>query len=139
MEVISTYEEQAQEFLDKCNARMEITLVCRMKNKKWHDQESRNRYEVVLTTPKGTTVFPFWDSVVNTQHNLRPSKYSILACLEKYDVGSMDDFFDEFGYEIHSGSDVVDFLDTYNAVIKQYRDLCHIFTPEQMDMLREIY
>ena len=135
---MTDYEKQAQDFLDKCNARMTVTLVCRMKNDKWLDQVSRNRYEVTLSTPKGIMVFPFWDSVINTQHNLRPSKCSILACLEKYDVGSIDDFFNEFCWEITSGSDVIRFLDTYNETVKQYKDLCRIFTPEQMEMLREI-
>lgn len=133
------YEAVAQDFLDKCNAKMEITFVTKMKNRNWGDQVSRNRYEVVLQTPKGIATFPFWDSVINTQNHLRPSKYSILACLEKYDVGSMDDFFDEFCWEITSGSDVVRFLDTYNETVKQYRDLCRIFTPEQMELLRDIY
>ena len=136
---MSEYEKQAQNFLDACNARMEITFVCRMKNDKWHDQYARNRYEVAISTPKGTMMFPFWDSIINTQNNQRPSKYSILACLEKYDVGSVDDFFDEFCWEITCGSDVIKFLDTYNETVKQYRDICRIFTPEQMEMLREIY
>jgi hypothetical protein len=133
------YEAIAQDFLDKCDARMTVTFVCRMKNDKWGDQDTRNRYEVTLSTPKGIMVFPFWDSIVNTQNHQRPSKYSILSCLEKYDVGSIDDFFNEFGWEITSGSDVIKFLDTYNETVKQYKDLCRIFTPEQMEMLREIY
>ena len=133
------YEAIAQDFLDKCNATMEITFVCRMKNINWHDLESRNRYEVAIKTPKGIAIFPFWDSIINTQHHLKPSKYAILACLEKYDVSSIDEFFNEFCWEITSGSDVIRFLDTYNETVKQYRDLCRIFTPEQMVMLREIY
>jgi hypothetical protein len=51
----------------------------------------------------------------------------------------MDDFMSEFGYEIKSTKDMADFLTTYNAVVKEYQDLCCIFTPEQMEMLREIY
>lgn len=68
----------------------------------------------------------------------KPTPYDILACLEKYEVGTMNDFFDEFGYEIHSADDMFSFMNTYNAVVKEYRDLCRIFTPEQMEMLREI-
>ena len=103
------YEAIAQDFLDKCSAKMEITFITKMKNRNWGDQVSRNRYEVVLQTPKGIATFPFWDSIINTQNHLKPSKYSILACLEKYDVGSMDDFFNEFCWEITSGSEVVRF------------------------------
>lgn len=69
----------------------------------------------------------------------KPNAYAILACLEKYDVGSMDDFMHEFGYEIKSANDMANFIQTYNAVVKEYNDLCRIFTPEQMEKLREIY
>jgi hypothetical protein len=68
----------------------------------------------------------------------KPTEYDILACLIKYDPGTMNEFFDEFGYEIHSGDDLLRFLNTYNAAVKEYRDLCRIFTEEQMDMLRNI-
>lgn len=67
-----------------------------------------------------------------------PTSYCILACLQKYDVGTMNDFFHEFGYEVHSADDMFTFMNTYNAVVKEYRDLCRIFTEEQMEMLREI-
>lgn len=69
----------------------------------------------------------------------KPNAYAILACLEKYDVGSMDDFMHEFGYEIRSAKDMANFIQTYNAVVKEYNDLCRIFTPKQMMKLREIY
>lgn len=67
-----------------------------------------------------------------------PTPYDILACLTKYEVGTMNDFFHEFGYEIHNVDDMFCFLNTYNAVVKEYYDLCRIFTEEQMEMLREI-
>ncbi len=67
-----------------------------------------------------------------------PTEYDILACLEKYEVGSMDDFMYEFGYEIKSVKDMTNFINTYNAVVKEYNDLRRIFTEEQMEALREI-
>ena len=68
----------------------------------------------------------------------KPSEYTILACLTKYDPGTMHDFFDEFGYELNNVDDMFCFMNTYNAVVKEYRDLCRIFTEEQMTILREI-
>lgn len=70
---------------------------------------------------------------------IKPTPYSILACLEKYEVGSMDDFMHEFGYEIKSAKDMANFIQIYNAVVKEYNDLCRIFTPKQMETLREIW
>lgn len=72
--------------------------------------------------------------------NAKPTEYSILACLEKYPVdGSIDDFMHEYGYEIRSTRDFTNLLNTYNAVIQEYNDLCRIFTSEQMERLREIW
>ena len=136
---MNKYDEQALNFLEKSNARMEIEFVGRMKNDAWNDKESRNKYKVTIATPKGTMVFPFWDSLMNTQNGEHPRAYSILACLEKYDVGTIDDFVSEFGYEVHKWSDVKRIEGIYNAVVKEYKNLCRLFTPEQMDMLREIY
>ena len=69
----------------------------------------------------------------------QPNAYSILSCLEKYEVGTMESFIYEFGYEIKSFKDYIRVGKIYNAVVKEYRDLCRIFTPEQMEMMREIY
>lgn len=67
-----------------------------------------------------------------------PTSYDILACLNKYDVGTMDDFMSEFGYEIKCVEDMTDFINTYNAVVKEYQDICRCFTDEQIEKLREI-
>ena len=82
--------------------------------------------------------FPTIPQFIEQQRKTRPSAYDILACLEKYDVGTIDDFVREFGYEVRKWSDVRRIEDIYHAVVKQYHDLCRIFTPEQMEMLREI-
>lgn len=76
--------------------------------------------------------------LLQKQKEAKPTAYDILACLQKYEVGSMDDFMSEFGYEIHSVKDMTNFINTYNAVVEEYNNLCRIFTPEQMKMLREI-
>ena len=67
-----------------------------------------------------------------------PSEYDILACLTKYDVGSMDDFMDEFGYEIKCVKDMTNFINTYNAVVKEYNDIRRCFTEEQIEAMQEI-
>lgn len=67
-----------------------------------------------------------------------PTEYDILACLQKYEVGSMEDFFQEFGFEIKSAKDMTNFFTTYNAVVEEYRDICRCFTPEQIEAMQEI-
>ena len=59
--------------------------------------------------------------------------YDVLSCLQKCDVGTFEDFCSEFGYD-----DSITTHNMYIAVIKEYKQLERIFTPEQMEWLREI-
>ena len=72
------------------------------------------------------------------RENAIPTEYDILACLTKYDVGSMDDFMHEFGYEIKCTKDMTNFINTYNAVVKEYNDVRRCFTEEQIEAMAEI-
>ena len=112
--------------------------------------DSINHTEITLMTleqfiKKYGYQFPSYCSQTSLRNKLKefkstavPTPYDILACMNKYDVGTMNDFFDEFCYEIHSADDMFRFMNTYNAVVKEYNNLCRIFTEEQMEMLREI-
>lgn len=110
------------------------TKFTNMSYTEYHDAAIRKSHDAVL--PKD---FPTIPQFLEMKRKARPSAYDILACLEKYDVGTIDDFINEFGYEVRKWSDVRRIEDTYHAVVKEYHDLCRIFTPEQMEMLREIY
>ena len=140
------YNQGAIDFLSSCQAKLEIHYAGTSINHLWNEKQPRDMYSFVITTQRGSMNGIFWDSLDNTKKRINekgkatsPNEYSILACLEKYDVGTMDEFMQEFGYEIRNANDLVNFIATYNAVVKEYRDLCRIFTPEQMDKLREIY
>lgn len=100
---------------------------------------------VNIVTPKGNMQVKFWDSISNTIKNSYPNRariyptvYDILACLQKYDVGSIDDFMSEFGYEVNEWADVKRIQNIYNAVVKEYNDVCRCFTEEQIEAMQEI-
>lgn len=135
---MNEYVKQAQDFLKSCNATMQITYTGIDTNKDWDDKKLRNTYSVTITTPKGNMKIKFWDSIYNTEHAIKPTEYDILACLEKYDVGTIDDFVSEFGFEVHKWADVKRIENTYNAVVKEYQDICRCFTPEQIETMQEI-
>lgn len=63
-----------------------------------------------------------------------PSDYSILACLQKYDVGTFEDFCGDFGYDTDSRKAEK----IYFAVQKEYSELVRLFTEEELEELREI-
>lgn len=136
---MTEYKKQAIDFLKKSNATMKIEFIGAETNQNWNDNIKRNKYQFTITTPKGSMTGNFWDSLAHTESKVKPTEYDILSCIEKYDPGTMNDFFDEFGFEIQNADDIFRFLNTYNAVVKEYRDLCRIFTSEQMEELRAIY
>lgn len=135
---MSEYVKQARDFLESCGAKMEINYLHK-EIPDWGDNKPRNKYLFVIITPLGMLHDYFYDSLSNTERGIYDvNEYDILACLEKYDVGTIDDFVSEFGCEVHKWDDVRRIERTYKAVVRRYKRLCEIFTPEQMEELREI-
>ena len=66
----TTYQQQALDFLEKCNATMEIEFIGTDTNQNWHDSTRRNKYRFTITTPKGKMIGEFWDSIHNTEITL---------------------------------------------------------------------
>ena len=135
---MNEYVAQAKEFLKNCNATMKITKIGCEQNKNWNDGNWHNTYRVTIKTPLGSMWVKFWDSVYSTQNCDQPNEYDILVCLQKYDVGTIDDFIKEYGYEVHEWADVKRIEKIYNAVVKEYEDVCRCFTEEQIEAMREI-
>lgn len=135
---MNEYVKQAKDFLTSCNSTMKIIQIGCEQNKNWNDNGWHNTYRATIKTPMGSMWVKFWDSVYNTERGIEPNEYDILACLEKYDVGTIDDFVSEFGYEVNEWSDVKRIQNIYNAVKRQYKSLCRCFTPEQIEAMQEI-
>lgn len=132
---MSEYEKQALDFLRKSRANMSITLMGKAFNENWDDKKLRNVYDVDINTARGNMKVKFWDSIFNTNKKIKPTEYDILACLTKYDPGTFSDFCCEYGYD----DDSIRALRTYIAVQKEWSDIRRIFTPEQIEELKEIY
>lgn len=128
------YVKQAKDFLSSCNATMQITYLGKGINKMWGENTYRNTYRATIRTPLGSMWVKFWDSIYNTQQGNEPSEYDILACLQKYDVGSLADFISEFGYD----AELNNTKQIYNAVCNEYKKICRCFTEEQIELMCEI-
>jgi hypothetical protein len=142
---MSVYTEQARKFMQDCNATMKFMYLGKEANADWDDNKERDIYIINIVTPKGNMQVKFWDSISNTIKNSYPNRariyptvYDILSCLQKYDVGTIDDFMSEFGYEVNEWADVKRIQNIYNAVVKEYNDVCRCFTEEQIEAMQEI-
>ena len=152
---MNEYIKQATDFLQKTHAKMKIEYVGLAVNKEWKEKEKRCLYEITLTSPRGFMTFDFWDSIQNTKirtmpfdaYNVQankelaakkkaavPSVYDVLACLQKYDPGTFEDFCSDCGYDEDSRTAER----IYFAAQKEYTQLARLFTPEQMEELAEI-
>lgn len=145
---MTDYNKQARDFLEDCGATMKVMYLGRNVNENWDEKQERDNYLVNITTPLGNMQVKFWDSVINTRKNRlaheecrlwrKPTAYDILACLTTYDVGDIEDFISEFGLEIKKRGDFTRIQNIYNAVKKEYEDVCRCFTEEQIEKLQEI-
>jgi len=64
----------------------------------------------------------------------KPRMYDILACLQKYDVGTFEDFCGEFGYNTDSRKAEK----IYNAVCEEYKQIAMLFNDEEIELLQMI-
>lgn len=145
---MSEYVKQAKDFLASCNATMKMMYLGKEMNDNWNETRERDTYMVNIVTPMSNMQIKFWDSINNTIDNANktsigrsrkyPTEYDILSCLQKYDVGDIEDFIWEFGYEIKKKGDLKRIMNTYDAVVKEYNDIRRCFTEEQIEAMREI-
>lgn len=63
-----------------------------------------------------------------------PTNSSILSCLQKYEVGTFEDFCSEFDYS----EDSIAAEKTYKAVCKEYDNVCKIWNDSEIKELQEI-
>ncbi len=127
----TNYEKQATDFLEKTGCKMTITYK---ENRKYFpkDKETRDVYDVKIERGKRKFKFEFGNSLYDSQFpNIKaPSEYSILSCLTKYDPGSFDDFCSEFGCDIDKR--------TYNSVVKEWQNVCMIWSDDEIEELLQI-
>lgn len=132
VDTMNEYQAQALKFLDDTGTIMKIKFDCKRKPA-WLN-EYVNSYRFELRTSFGKMGGTFYDSLLDTRLGNKPNEYDILSCLTKYDPGAYEEFCSEYGYDPYD----TETRKTYNAVKSEYSRLSKIYTPKQMEMLREI-
>lgn len=135
---MSEYTIQAENFLKKNNIRFSFKepeiRICDWDNKNHFMFKCRF---VNLNTNKSMTV-NFFSSLQDYWNNIQEiTAYDVLSCLTKYDVGTIDDFVSEFGYEVNSWQDVKKIEKTYKALVREWKNVQRVFG-ECLEELREI-
>ena len=83
---------------------------------------------------KNTIKFDYIFKLDSIHYPKAPNEYDILACLQKYDVGTFEDFCSDFGYD----EDSITANKTYQAVCNEFKDVQTIWTDEEIELLQEI-
>jgi len=98
-----------------------------------------------IPTPKTAKEMYFWRHQFNKHHfqltindevifPKEPTPYSVLACIQKYDVGTFQNFCDDFG----SDTDSRKAEKTYKAVVNEWQNIAMLYNDKELEELREI-
>lgn len=137
---LSEYNEQARAFLENSGAKMTISRAEIVDRFPGDEQRTGNRwkYRVRIDRNGKSYTFPFYDSIRNYEQDARPTKYDILACVEKYEpFGDVWDFANEYGYTVSSREEYKRVENIYKAVRTQAQKIERIFG-DVLDELCEI-
>jgi aspartokinase len=101
-----------------------LTFQAYVKNTKHMDVESLRLSEKTQMMKK----------LKQIKEEAKPTAYDILACVEKYDVGTLDEFCSEFGYD----TDSITANRIFIACNDEYKNISRLFSEDEMELLREI-
>lgn len=126
------YQAQANDFLKETKTRLSVKWM--LYGKYFNDdKECRHIFRVTLKNSHCQYSFNFGQSIISDA--TPPTAYDILACVQKYDVGSFEDFCSGFGYDTDSRKAEK----TYKAVCKEYAGISQLFSESEiMEKLQEI-
>lgn len=76
----------------------------------------------------------FWNSLNDSEKGKEPSPYDVLAAIQKYDPGTPENFFSDFGYS----EDSIKANKTYKAVVNEWEKNRNFFTITELGELEDI-
>lgn len=145
---ISTYEVQANELLNSLGVTFKAEFL--KHDYHFHDdfktRKMRDIFKCIFKRGRNQFSIIFGQSLndsTGTGKN-KPSAYDVVACLQKYDVGTFENFCSEFGYPDTPQSNYDKAVEhsyaksIYKGVVKEYQKVCGFFTPSEIELLQEV-
>lgn len=120
MEILNEYQQQAQNFANKFGVKFKSEWLKFGKHFE-NDSQERHIFKLTLSRNGKRFSFNFGQSIANGANH--PDLYSVLACLQKYDVGTFEDFCNDFGYEMYNEN----YTGKNKSSMKIYKDVCKEF------------
>lgn len=130
------YEKQAEDFLEATGTEFSVVGYCGRSN--GMPRTEMDKWSVELRRNGKWWRFDFYMGLGHG--GAEPTAYDVLASIEKYDVGSFEDFCNEFGYDMfddETGRRNADNYKIYKAVCREYKHVIDMFY-DCLDELCEI-
>ncbi len=102
--------------------------------KKYFPSDKESRYVFKITLKKGGKQYTFNFGQSIACGSEEPTLYDVLSCLQKYYIGTFEDFCGEFGYDSYATAS----KKTYKAVVKEFEAMQRLFTSEELEVLQMI-
>lgn len=132
---IHDFGKQVDEFMDETGTTIDIKFL---KHDKYFfdDEYEVDIYAVTLKNHRHSYKFSFAQSLV--KNNIIPVAYDILAAMQSFPPGTLEDFAKESGYDLTTVRGKLRGRKVYKLVMQEWENLNLLYTPEQIKKLSYI-
>ena len=133
---MSEHEKKAEDFLQKHGIRFKPRFL-RYGAHFTETDESRDIFRCTFRRGRARLVIPEFGQSLNDSDGgggNPPHPYDVLACIQKYDPGTFENFCGDIGADTDSRSAEK----TYKAVAKEWKRVEAFFSAEELEALQEI-
>lgn len=133
MKTTTNYQQMTLDILNPMGVKM---IVKFLKYDRYFsdDKEARNIYRITFKREGAEFSLRFGQSIFASHEGTLPTEYDVLACIQKNDVGSFENFCDDFGYNVDS----INQHKIYIAICKEWEKVSNFFSSEELEAIQEI-
>lgn len=136
---MNEYDKQAEDFLKKTGTTFNVIAYKGRQPMHNNDKDMMDKWVVEFVRGDEEWGLDFY---MGLGHNrAKPSAYDVLACIQKYEVDSFEEFCAEFGYDVYDNNYMgynKRSWEIYRAVCDEYEEVQRMFG-DVLEELREIW